>query len=201
MTLVGDEAAARRHVHGMADRTWVIVRNLNREWTLRTREAAEAPNTRTASRRVEERSILPAQTVRHHPLAPSLEEGLRVGPVPLPLLIGDDREVLFCGYGRAATHELLSWASSDPEVVAMAVTAFDELWETSAPPEALGLPGPLTDRLLGVALGLADGLTDREIAQTLGVSDRTVSSDVRALVDWVGARNRAHAVAKIVGAG
>ncbi len=59
----------------------------------------------------------------------------------------------------------------------------------------------LPERTLEVALLLADGASDAEIAEALGISRRTVSAEVRAVIDWAGARSRGHAIALLVGAG
>jgi DNA-binding NarL/FixJ family response regulator len=94
----------------------------------------------------------------------------------------------------------VTYCTEDPEVVALACAAFLEVWEGSVSWEEAGLRPPLPERRFRVALLLIDGMTDREIADELGTSVRTVSAEVRAVVDWLGARSRTHAVAMLVGA-
>jgi len=47
---------------------------------------------------------------------------------------------------------------------------------------------------------LIDGATDRQIARRLNVSERTVSNEVRELVNRLGATSRIHAIAMLAGA-
>ena len=66
-------------------------------------------------------------------------------------------------------------------------------------PVADGRRPPYTRRMVAIAGLLVDGATDREIARELGVCERTVSADVRAMSQRLGARSRAHAIALISG--
>jgi DNA-binding NarL/FixJ family response regulator len=75
------------------------------------------------------------------------------------------------------------------------------VWDAAVPLEESGAPQPLPPRTLQVALRLVDGFTDKAIAAELGVSERTVSGEVKRVVEWAGARSRGHAVALLVGAG
>ncbi|HMM96910.1 helix-turn-helix transcriptional regulator [Phycicoccus sp.] len=137
---------------------------------------------------------------RDQPLATSLEPALRVGAVPLSLLVADERWLVFSPPVSRPAPEY-AWYTEDPTLVAAASAAFLECWEASLPWQEAGLRPPLPERRLQVALLLLDGHSDREIAEELGVSARTVSAEVRAIVDWLGARSRSHAVAMLVGAG
>ncbi|QKE85194.1 helix-turn-helix domain-containing protein [Arthrobacter sp. NEB 688] len=59
----------------------------------------------------------------------------------------------------------------------------------------------MPERRFHVALLLLEGHSDQEVADALQVGARTVSHEVRAVVAWLGARNRSQAVAMLVGAG
>jgi DNA-binding CsgD family transcriptional regulator len=56
-------------------------------------------------------------------------------------------------------------------------------------------PGQVTPRELEVLALVADGYSTREIATKLWITDETVRTHVRRLLDRLGARTRAHAVA------
>jgi DNA-binding NarL/FixJ family response regulator len=56
-------------------------------------------------------------------------------------------------------------------------------------------PDELTGRELAVLRMLADGLATREIAERLSYSERTVKNVVHDLLEKLGCRTRAHAVA------
>ena len=100
-----------------------------------------------------------------------------------------------------AGHGADAFWSEDPPLVELACAAFLEAWDASVSWQDAGLPTPLPERRYRVAVCLVEGLTDQEIATRLGISRRTVSAEVRAVVDWLGARSRGHAVARLVGAG
>ncbi|WP_169742090.1 helix-turn-helix domain-containing protein [Phycicoccus jejuensis] len=74
------------------------------------------------------------------------------------------------------------------------------MWSRSAPWQEVGLRPPLPQRRFQVALLLLKGYSDREVADELQVGGRTVSQEVREVVAWLGARNRAHAIAVLAGA-
>jgi len=57
---------------------------------------------------------------------------------------------------------------------------------------------PLSSREMDVGMLLVDGRTNPEIAEALGLSPETVKTYAQRLFDKVGARNRAHAAARIV---
>lgn len=125
--------------------------------------------------------------------------GLRVGDVPEALVVVDRRTALVPGAPGTAGRDD-TWATEDPVVVAGAITVFEDVWDTSLPALPEGEGPPLGPRTVRVALLLGEGASDKEIAATLGTSARTVSAEVRRVIQVLGARGRAHAVAIIAGA-
>ncbi len=79
-------------------------------------------------------------------------------------------------------------ASVPPELLAELIPEADHHPEGFRPEE-------LTGRELAVVRMLADGLTTREIAEALSYSERTVKNIVHDLLEKLGCRTRAHAVA------
>jgi len=198
---VGDTASGRAHLEVVAARTTTSVWNMQREYGVSMERAARTLNAGTRAAGLEERDVVSLRGAQHHPLTTTFCPTLRIHPVPLLLLVADRREVVVSGPEAMPDGSLPSWASDDPGVVAHAVRAFEEIWSAARPWSEVGLRPPLPPRRREVALGLLSGRSDREIAQELGTSERTVSAEVRAVVDWLGARNRTHAVAMLVGAG
>ena len=145
---------------------------------------------------VELRLILPRRVARDRcPLASShLGAALRIAPVAHPLLLSDQQRILV----GDSTGETI-WTSSDPGVVARAVSFYQQAWQGASPAVPEGDAPPFTRRMVDIAFHLVDGSTDREIARSLGVSERTVSADVRELANRLGARSRAHAIALVSG--
>jgi DNA-binding CsgD family transcriptional regulator len=141
------------------------------------------------------RFVLPRRVAeRRCPLASSYFPYLRIAPVAHPLMISDGTRILL---GDASGDTI--WMSEDPQVVARAVTFYDELWASAVPAVPEGRSPPFTPRMVAIGVLVAEGATDGEIARSLGVSERTVSSDVREMSRRLGARSRAHAISLISG--
>ncbi|MBD3783351.1 MAG: helix-turn-helix transcriptional regulator [Micrococcales bacterium] len=199
LTPLVDHASVLSVLEDLEARTRHGVWNMQRDPRPSTHRVAARLDDRSRSRGIEERSLHPPRAA-DQPLATSLEPALRVGAVPLSLLVADERWLVFSPPVSRPAPEY-AWYTEDPTLVAAASAAFLECWEASLPWQEAGLRPPLPERRLQVALLLLDGHSDREIAEELGVSTRTVSAEVRAIVDWLGARSRSHAVAMLVGAG
>jgi NarL family two-component system response regulator LiaR len=60
---------------------------------------------------------------------------------------------------------------------------------------SIGPPRKVTPRELEVLALIAEGYSTREIARRLWITEETVRTHVRRLLDRLGARTRAHAVA------
>ncbi|MBM6398896.1 helix-turn-helix transcriptional regulator [Phycicoccus sonneratiae] len=153
----------------------------------------------TRARGVDERMVHERRGAANNPLLTSFDPDVRLAPVATQLMVLDDRRVLVPGLPGSPT-TWSAYLSDDPEVVALARAAFLETWESAVPWQEVGLRPPLPPRRFEVALDLLAGWSDRAIAERLGIGERTVSGEVRAIVDWLGARNRTHAVAMLVGA-
>jgi DNA-binding CsgD family transcriptional regulator len=172
----------------------------NMQWSLGSKSLCEHPRANATSREfgTDLRLVAPLRALQRRPLNVHIETPLRVGAVPYPMLVVDERAFLAGPLGTALADTF--WAVEDPVLVERAARAFLAVWDAAVPLEQSGAPPPLPPRTLQVALRLVDGLTDKEIAADLGVSERTVSGEVKRVVEWAGARSRGHAVALLVGA-
>lgn len=176
-----------------------LVMNMQRHYSVATHRVSRPLDDRSRERGIRERTVVDRRTAAGTPLLSSVEPAVRVGPVPVPAMVSDRRRALVPipeGLGTDGG----CCSTEVPELVGLAVTVFQWVWDRSRSWQDEGLRDPLPPRRFEVALMLTDGLSDREIAHELGVSARTVSEEVRAVVDWLGARNRPHAVAMLVGA-
>ncbi len=200
LTFLGPLSSAPAHIRGRAATTRSTVWNMQYRASLADQREARRVGRDTACSGLEHRLILSRQAVDAIPLMPSLAPYLRVGPVPGPMLLTDRSHVFLAG--PAGTHLAATiFASEDPDIVGRATQAYLTCWEAARPwQDVLDRP-ELPERTLEVALLLADGASDAEIAESLGVSRRTVSAEVRAVIDWAGARSRGHVIALLVGVG
>ena len=200
VTLIGAPPSARAHIRRRATATRDSVWNMQYRASLADQREGRKVGREAACATVEYRLILSPQAADSTPLIPTLVPYLRVGRVPGPMLL-TDRSHVFLG-GPAGTHLAgATFASEDPDIVSAATQTYLTCWEAARPwQEVLDRP-TLPERTLEVALLLADGASDAEIAEALGISRRTVSAEVRAVIDWAGARSRGHAIALLVGAG
>ncbi|WP_404347473.1 helix-turn-helix transcriptional regulator [Phycicoccus jejuensis] len=154
---------------------------------------------RSRARGIEERSIYSTPHARSSPLLTSFEPQARIGPVTLKVLVVDEDYLVVPGpdgVGVSAT----ACGTDDPDLVRLGIGAFEQMWSRSAPWQEVGLRPPLPQRRFQVALLLLEGYSDREVADELRVGARTVPQEVREVVAWLGARNRAHAIAMLAGA-
>lgn len=175
------------------------VANMQRSLPPSSNRASLHLNARSRGRGVREQVVIDRRGAVAFPLATSADPELRVGPVPVPLMICDRRQALLPVPLGMPAEGGCCW-TDDPDLVALALAAFAWTWERSVSWQEAGLRRPLPDRRFRVAVLLTDGYGDQEIADELGISTRTVSVEVRAIVDWLGARSRSHAVAMLVGA-
>ncbi|MBM6403592.1 helix-turn-helix transcriptional regulator [Phycicoccus sp. CSK15P-2] len=146
----------------------------------------------------EERGLVDARGLADNPLFPSLHPQDRIHFVSDPMLITDETHVLLAGPLGTRYADTI-WESVHTDIVGPACHIFLAAWTVGRPITDVVDRPLLEPRPLQVALHLAGGATDREIATALGTSHRTVSTEVRHIIDWLGARNRAHAVAMLVG--
>ncbi len=180
-------SSVRRSVWHLTDTpTWSEVR------------AARDLATVTARRGIDGRYATPPRSLDRLPMLSSHHPGLRVGPVPGPLLVVDSR-VVFVGAPRGSDLEGQVFMSSTPHVTSAAAACVDAVWAQCVPVRTPDEPPPFTRRMVEIGFLLTDGATDREIAKALGVSERTVSAQVAEITRRLGARNRGHAIALIGG--
>ncbi|MCP2171464.1 DNA-binding response regulator [Terracoccus luteus] len=146
-------------------------------------------NARSRSVGHQVRLILPPSGLTRNPLISSKYPIVRIGPVPLPLMVIDGSVIVYEG-SRAPNSNMTVWVLTRPDWVAPALAMWSAAWEVSRP--ALDDPSrpPLSARQYAVACFLAQGLGDDAIARKVAVSRRTVASDVRVVMDLVGAQTR-----------
>ena len=161
----------------------------------------ESPNyeldERSRRRGLEMRMLTAPIAKRLNPLLPCLEPGVRVGPVPLPMMVLDQEAVVLPG-PNTPRGELVAWLVTDPGTVRTALELFTAAWAVSEPWVDTGKP-PLTPRQFDVARLLAGGMKDEAIARQLRVSRRTVVAEVEVIAGFLGARSRFEAGAMIRG--
>ncbi len=176
-------------------RSWNMQQNLS---TAQLRQYA-ALNADSRARGTDLRLLVPHEALRRSPLHTCIDDPVRVGSVPRPMLVVDD--ALFLA-GPPGT-ELLDtfWTTEDPALVQRGARTYLTAWDAAVPSTEVVDRPPLPPRAREVALWLVEGASDKEIAEALGVSERTVSAEVRRVVSWLGARSRGHAIAVLVGAG
>lgn len=199
LRLLGTRAEAGAVIDGFSTRPQR--RAWNMQWTMGSRAFDEHAEANAASRAfgTDLRLVVPLPSLRRAPLNVHIETPMRIGAVPYPLLVVDERAFLSGPLGTRLADTF--WAVEDPELVERAARAYVTVWDAAVPLAESGAPQPLPPRTLQVALRLVDGYTDKEIAAAIGVSERTVSGEVKRVVEWAGARSRGHAVALLVGAG
>lgn len=179
----------------MAAQTRSTVWNLQRLMTFYALRDSRRITEAARRRGVTSRLVVNPASIHVSPLLSSYERDVRIGPVTFPLMILDSRHVVVPGRDGDSI-----WTSSDPEVVALSIRAFEVVWTASRPAVAPDEDPPLTPRMVDIAWLLAEGASDRQISRELGVSERTVSADVREMGRRLGTTNRAHTIARLCGA-
>lgn len=199
MEHLGPRESAMEHLAGFAESTRRRVWNMQHTLSVHHLREYGRLDAASSASGADLRLVVPRQSLRRSPLYVCLDEPVRVGSVPAPMLVVD-RAVVLAGPSGTEVGDTL-WASEDPGIVERAAATHQRVWDAAVPgADALGVPA-LPPRAREVALRLIEGASDKEIAADLGVSERTVSAEVRRVVTWVGARGRGHAIAKLVGAG
>jgi DNA-binding CsgD family transcriptional regulator len=199
LELLGSHTDATTHFREAAATPHRRVWNMQNRVSQRANREGLPLNDRSRAQGAELRLVVPADQLAQFPLLTTIQPSLRVGAVPKPLLLLDTLAFFAGPLGTPLAHTL--WRTVDPGLVARAEAAYLAVWEAAVPAEDVGGLPPLPERTRHVAFLLVEGATDKEIAAELGVSERTVSGEVRAVVRWVGARSRGHAIALLVGAG
>ena len=122
---------------------------------------------------------------------------IRVSSVQCHMILIDEERAVLTGPRLVAGAGPSGWDIREETTVSAARNLWRETqrWSTPLPPSAIFL----TDRQREIAVRLLDGMTDPAIARALGVSVRTVASEVRTLVDAVGAKSRFQAASRLFG--
>ena len=147
-------------------------------------------NRQSLARGLDLRSVINRNAVSR-PIAAadaSVRDRVRVAPVQLQLLLLDEERFVVDGPVLLPGEGPSGWLISDTDAVAAAGALWHGTWARSEP-----LPGTaflMTERQRAVAVGLLRGETDAAIARTLRVSVRTVATEVRTLMNAVGATSR-----------
>ncbi|GGL26283.1 helix-turn-helix transcriptional regulator [Phycicoccus endophyticus] len=200
LTPLGPHRLADDHFRRRAEQVRHSVWNMQNRMSLRALRRGAAVAAGLEHDAVTHRDLYAPLCVDSCPLVTTAVPAMRVGPVPGPMLLTDGSHVFLSGpEGTRVSGSV--WASQDPVILAAATAVFEECWRAARPwQEATDRP-VLERRTYEVALRLADGAGDREIAAELGISRRTVSAEVRTVIDWLQARGRGHAIALLVGVG
>ena len=194
----GDDGI-RRGLELLERRVRHSVRNLQRQLPFHGRADYADVNRRSVERHLSISLITSEAALRENRLLSSAYPSLRTAPVFAPMIIADGQCLVVAGaddlHGQPT-----AWTTTDRALVARGRHLWDRTRAVSRPALAPGESPPLSRRQLDVAQLMVDGCSDRVIARRIGISERTVASDVRGIVEFVGAVNRVSAVARISGA-
>ncbi len=192
---LGMSAEAGRALAALAGQTrstiWIAQRRVSFYALREGRRLDKAARRRGVAARL----VVNPASITRNPVLSSYEPAVRVGAVPSHLVILDSRHIVL-----ASRDGDTMWTSSEPDLVARAVRAYEAVWSASHPAVPGGGEPPLTPRMVEICWLLADGASDRVISRSLGISERTVSNEVREIGRRLGAANRAHTIARICGA-
>lgn len=197
--LLGTAFEAADALRDIAARTTSTLWNVQPRYSVRSMRETRALDDASKRRGVALRFVTTTTALRRAPLMTSYVPFAHIAPVTQPLIVADGRVALVPG-PPGTSDEPTIWATTEPRVVARAVRVYDDLWRAATPAVPEGQDPPFTPRMVELGLLLVDGATDRQIAERLNVSQRTVSNEVRELIDRLGATNRTHAIALIAGA-
>jgi DNA-binding CsgD family transcriptional regulator len=197
--LLGTARDASSALRDIAEETSSTLWNVQPRLTVRGVRETRALDDHSTARGVAMRFVTSSAALHQFPLLSSHVPFVRVAPVTQAMLVADARVVVVAG-PPGTSEEPTIWATAEPRVVARAMRVYDDLWRSARP----GVPEceepPFTPRMVELSFLLIDGATDRQIARRLNVSERTVSNEVRELVNRLGATSRIHAIAMLAGA-
>ena len=88
-------------------------------------------NARSRAQGTDLRLVVPRRALLRSPLHGCVEDPIRVGPVPGPLLVMDAMAFFAGPYGPPAAETF--WWTRDPELVERATQTFLEVWDTAVP--------------------------------------------------------------------
>lgn len=195
MRFVGMTGTGAEKLAEMTARARSSVWNMQRLMTFHVVRQSKPVTEELRRRGVPIRAVVNPAATTFTPTLSSYSPDLRVGPVFSPMVVIDEAHVVVSGTDGDSI-----WASSDGDVVARGIRAYEAVWAISLPAVAAGENPPLTPRMVEISWLLAEGASDRLISRELGISERTVSTEVREMGRRLGTTNRAHTIARICGA-
>jgi DNA-binding CsgD family transcriptional regulator len=195
MRYLGMNAEAGRALAVLAAQNRSTVWNMQRRVSCYALRDGRHLDEAARRRGVVSRMVVNPATLPQCPILSSYDPDVRVGTVPFQLIVLDSLHIVLAGRDGDTM-----WTSSEPDLVARAVRAYEAVWSAARPAVPEGEEPPLTPRMVEICWLLADGASDRVISRALGISERTVSNDVREIGRRLGAANRAHTIARICGA-
>ncbi|KGN34079.1 LuxR family transcriptional regulator [Knoellia sinensis KCTC 19936] len=157
-------------------------------------------NPRSTNRGVDLQVVTSPRTIRFNPLLTSFSPWVRVGPVPIRMILCDERFAVLEGPETLAG-DTTAWLTTGGEFLDQARALWAATWQESRAVLSSGEEPPLNARQLEVARRVCLGRTDAAIARELGTSERTVARDVSVILDLTEARSRAEAVLNMLGRG
>jgi DNA-binding CsgD family transcriptional regulator len=117
-------------------------------------------------------------------------ECFREGYVTQPMILFDRRAVILDG-PPVDGDERSTWLVTGPDLVFAAGSLFDMSWRSGRPVAIPPRPAvALTDRQRQMVPLLLAGRSEVAISRRLGVAERTISYEVRALMETLGASGR-----------
>lgn len=123
-------------------------------------------------------------------MTPSERARHRVGCVNQRMIILDRRAVITDG-PPVRSAERSTWLVREPAIVALAVRVFEASWREGRPvDEVAPPPTTLTERQRHICALLLAGQSEAAIARDIGASPRTVTYDIRSIMEALGASGR-----------
>ncbi|MBM6403589.1 helix-turn-helix transcriptional regulator [Phycicoccus sp. CSK15P-2] len=195
--LLGHQTQAAHFVRARAHRTSDSV--WNQQLSATVRDVREGMTTYTQAHQVplpRDRDLVTEGLIASNPLSASVCPQARVGAIVAPMLITDSVHAFVSGPDGTQLAGTV-WETTDEDLLRRGVEVFEAAWAVARPVSQMVDRALLSGRRLETAMLLAEGRSDQEIAEALDVSPRTVSTEVRAVTDWLGDRDRAHAVSTL----
>lgn len=123
-------------------------------------------------------------------MTPGERARLRVCCVNQRMIIVDRRAVMTDG-PPVRSGERSAWLVTEPSIVTLAVRVFESSWREARPvDEVAPPPTTLTERQRHICALLLAGRSEAAIACDIGASARTVTYDIRAIMEALGASGR-----------
>ncbi len=144
------------------------------------------------------RYITTERSLALYPLITSEMPHVQFGPVPVQLMVIDDRTLVIAG-PLSETGQPTAWLATRADLVERSRAIFEATWARSRPAVPEGMDPPFTRRQCEVARRVVRGAKDAGIARELDISLRTVAADVAQLMQGVGATSRAELAMILLG--